>query len=207
MIFHSSSSRRSTWVRAAFALRGEQRPLSRMGPMTTARWPARTLLVHFRGSRPEIARGGRATPGRLPRPLAVSGELRSLARPRAGIKAAPKYDAAPRRHRCRDQRPAVAAGATNGSQRLQPPPEPARPSQNVRAGEWLPVRLSPTVTDIRNRLGVPYTEEVTGSNPVRPTISSRPCSTESDNRLSLGPCETREQAAQPKAESHMSCSV
>ena len=42
---------------------------------------------------------------------------------------APKYDAAPRRHRCRDhQRPAVAAGATNGSQRLQPPPDPAKPS-------------------------------------------------------------------------------
>ena len=38
-------------------------------------------------------------------------------------------------------------GARNGSQRVQPPPDPARPSQNLLAGQGLPARLSPTVTD------------------------------------------------------------
>jgi hypothetical protein len=32
---------------------------------------------------------------------------------------------------------------------------PARPSQNVRPGQGLPVRLSPTVPDTRNRPGLP----------------------------------------------------
>jgi hypothetical protein len=38
--------------------------------------------------------------------------------------------------------------------------------QDLLAGEGLPVRLSPTVTDTPE---FPDTEEVTGSNPVRPT--------------------------------------
>jgi hypothetical protein len=58
-----------------------------------------------------------------------------------------------------------AVRARNGSQRNQTPPDVARPNQNVHAGQGLPVRLSPTVTDTL----VPDTEEVTGSNPVRPT--------------------------------------
>jgi len=36
------------------------------------------------------------------------------------------------------------AVARNGSQRIQPPPDAACPIQNVRAGQGLPVRLSPT---------------------------------------------------------------
>src|SRR5580693_4977197 len=60
-----------------------------------------------------------------------------------------------------------AVGARNGSQRVQTSPDPARRSQNLLAGEGLPVRLSPTVTDTPE---FPDTEEVTGSNPVRPTI-------------------------------------
>src|SRR5580704_12262288 len=55
----------------------------------------------------------------------------------------------------------------NGSQRVQPSPDPARRSQNLLAGEGLPARLSPTVTDTPE---FPATEEVTGSNPVRPTV-------------------------------------
>ena len=39
----------------------------------------------------------------------------------------------------------------------------------------LPVRLSPTVTDSQTALDFPDTEEVTGSNPVRPTIFSKIC--------------------------------
>jgi len=38
-----------------------------------------------------------------------------------------------------------AVGARNGSQRVQTSPDPARRSQNLLAGEGLPVRLSPTV--------------------------------------------------------------
>ena len=63
--------------------------------------------------------------------------------------------------------PAHALGARNGSQRVQPPSDVARSNQILLAGQGLPVRLSPTVTDI---LDFPDTEEVTGSNPVRPTI-------------------------------------
>src|SRR5579859_532569 len=40
-----------------------------------------------------------------------------------------------------------AVGARNGSQRVQTSPDPARRSQNLLAGEGLPVRLSPTMTD------------------------------------------------------------
>jgi hypothetical protein len=60
-----------------------------------------------------------------------------------------------------------AVGARNGSQRVQPPSDTARPDQILLAGHGLPVRLSPTVADT---LEFPDTEEVTGSNPVRPTI-------------------------------------
>src|SRR6266852_5948971 len=59
-----------------------------------------------------------------------------------------------------------AVGARKGSQRVQTPADPARRSQNLLAGEGLPARLSPTVTDTPK---FPDTEEVTGSNPVRPT--------------------------------------
>ena len=59
-----------------------------------------------------------------------------------------------------------AVGATNGSQRVQPPSDVARPDQILLAGQRLVVRLSPTVT---YTLEFPDTEEVTGSNPVRPT--------------------------------------
>ena len=38
-----------------------------------------------------------------------------------------------------------AVGATNGSQRVQPPSDSARPSQNVLTGQALPLRLSQTV--------------------------------------------------------------
>jgi hypothetical protein len=62
-----------------------------------------------------------------------------------------------------------AVRARNESQLNQPPSDSARRSQNVPAGQELPVRLSPTVTDCRNALDFPDTEEVTGSNPVRPT--------------------------------------
>jgi hypothetical protein len=57
-------------------------------------------------------------------------------------------------------------GARNGSQRVQTSPDPGRRSQDLLAGEGLSVRLSPTVTDTPE---FPDTEEVTGSNPVRPT--------------------------------------
>jgi hypothetical protein len=60
-----------------------------------------------------------------------------------------------------------AVGARNGSQRVQPSSDPARRSQNLLPGEELPARLSPAVTDTPK---FPDTEEVTGSNPVRPTI-------------------------------------
>jgi hypothetical protein len=59
-----------------------------------------------------------------------------------------------------------AVGARNGSQRVQPSPDPARRSQILLAGQRLPVRLSPTVTDAPE---FPDTEEVTSSNLVRPT--------------------------------------
>ena len=58
-------------------------------------------------------------------------------------------------------------GARIGSQRLQTPPDSARRSRNLLAGEGLPARLSPTVTDTPE---FPDTEEVTSSNLVRPTI-------------------------------------
>jgi nitrite reductase/ring-hydroxylating ferredoxin subunit len=71
-----------------------------------------------------------------------------------------------------------AVGARNGSQRVQPSPDRARRSQNLLAGEGLPARLSPTVTD---SLEFP-TEEVTGSNPVRPTpFFENPSSAKSPN--------------------------
>ena len=60
-----------------------------------------------------------------------------------------------------------AVGARNGSQRVQTSPDAARCNQNLLAGEGLPVRLSPMVTDTPE---FPDTEEVTGSNPVRPTV-------------------------------------
>ena len=66
---------------------------------------------------------------------------------------------------------AGAVGARNGSQRSQPPPDPARLSQTVHAGQGLPVRPIPTVADTPE---FPDTEEVTGSNPVRPTIFENP---------------------------------
>ena len=59
-----------------------------------------------------------------------------------------------------------AVGARNGSQRVQTSPDPALRSHNLLADQRLPVRLSPTVTDTPE---FPDTEEVTGSNPVRPT--------------------------------------
>jgi hypothetical protein len=59
-----------------------------------------------------------------------------------------------------------AVGARNGSQRVQPPSDVARPDQILLAGQRLVVRLSPTVADT---LEFPDTEEVTGSNLVRPT--------------------------------------
>src|ERR1700689_5153301 len=49
-----------------------------------------------------------------------------------------------------------APGARNGSQRVQPPSDAARPSQILLAGHGLPVRHSPTATDIRNGSGVPW---------------------------------------------------
>jgi hypothetical protein len=61
-----------------------------------------------------------------------------------------------------------AAGARNGSQRVQPPSDVERPGQILLAGQGLPARLGPTVTDTPE---FPDTEEVTGSNPVRPTRS------------------------------------
>jgi len=62
-----------------------------------------------------------------------------------------------------------AVGARNGSQRVQTSPDAARCNQNLLAGEGLPVRLSPMVTDTPE---FPDTEEVTGSNPVRPTTQN-----------------------------------
>jgi hypothetical protein len=59
-----------------------------------------------------------------------------------------------------------AMRASNGSQCIQPPSDPAPRSQNLRAGQGLPIRLRPTATDTPK---FPDTEEVTGSNPVRPT--------------------------------------
>jgi hypothetical protein len=46
-------------------------------------------------------------------------------------------------------------GARNGSQRCHLPPDSVRPTQNVRPGQGLPVRLGPTVTDTPNRPGLP----------------------------------------------------
>ena len=60
-----------------------------------------------------------------------------------------------------------AVGARNGSQRVQTSPDLARRSQTLLADQRLPVRLCPTVTDTPE---FPDTEEVTGSNPVRPTL-------------------------------------
>ena len=48
-----------------------------------------------------------------------------------------------------------AVGARNGSQRIQPPSDVARPDQILLAGQWLPIRLSPTMTDARIRSGRP----------------------------------------------------
>jgi hypothetical protein len=48
-----------------------------------------------------------------------------------------------------------AVGARNGSQRVQPPSDVARPDQILLAGQWLPVRLSPIVTDSQNGFGIP----------------------------------------------------
>jgi hypothetical protein len=59
-----------------------------------------------------------------------------------------------------------AVGAGKGSQRVQTSPDPARRTQNLLAGQGLPVRLSPTVADTPE---FPDTEEVTGSNPAWPT--------------------------------------
>ena len=53
-----------------------------------------------------------------------------------------------------------------GTNAFSRPQTPARRSQNLLAGQGRPARLSPTVTD---PLEFPDTEEVTGSNPVRPT--------------------------------------
>jgi len=44
-----------------------------------------------------------------------------------------------------------AVRATNGSQRNQAPPDSARPTQNLLAGQGLSVRLSPTMTATCNR--------------------------------------------------------
>lgn len=51
--------------------------------------------------------------------------------------------------------PPNAVGARNGGQRLQPSSDPARRTQNIRAGQVLAIRLSPTMTDSRNRPGIP----------------------------------------------------
>lgn len=48
-----------------------------------------------------------------------------------------------------------AVRATNESRRNQPSSDPARPIQKLLAGKGLPVRLSPTMTDSRNRPGFP----------------------------------------------------
>jgi hypothetical protein len=64
----------------------------------------------------------------------------------------------------------VPGAKRHGRQKWEPThsaaPDPARRSQNPLPGQGLPVRLSPTVTDTPN---FPDTEDVTGSNPVRPT--------------------------------------
>src|SRR5580693_10477115 len=62
-----------------------------------------------------------------------------------------------------------AVGARNGSQRVQTSPDAARWNQNLLAGEGLPLRLSPMVTDTPE---FPDTEEVNGSNPLRPTTTN-----------------------------------
>ena len=49
-----------------------------------------------------------------------------------------------------------AVRAANGSQRHQPPPDSTRPSQEPLAGQRLPVRLSPTVTDSPEPAKLPY---------------------------------------------------
>ena len=57
----------------------------------------------------------------------------------------------------------------NAISRLRTQPDPPRMFARVR----LPARLSPTVTDTQTVLNFPDPEEVTGSNPVRPTSSQR----------------------------------
>src|SRR5271165_6908623 len=47
-----------------------------------------------------------------------------------------------------------AAGAEDGSQRVQTPPDSPRPTRIVCAGEGLPDRLRPTVSDFRNLHGM-----------------------------------------------------
>ena len=79
---------------------------------------------------------------------------------RVGAGGPPRRGIEGSRARCRSM------GARNGSQRVQPPSDVARPNQILLASQRLPVRLSPTVTDTPE---FPDTEEVTGSNPVRPT--------------------------------------
>jgi hypothetical protein len=57
-----------------------------------------------------------------------------------------------------------------GANEFSCPRDVARLKQILLAGQGLPARLSPTVTDTPE---FPDTEEVTGSNPVRPTRSQQ----------------------------------
>ena len=85
----------------------------------------------------------------------------------------------PRRRHCTGS--SLVAAGRRRSQKWEPTQSAASglspTTQNVRPGQGLPVRLSPTMTDTRNALGFPDTEEVTGSNPVRPTAFSKTCLT------------------------------
>jgi hypothetical protein len=104
-------------------------------PRSAAQWSAPADSRHK----------GRPLPGRL----AAASQPGSLARPSIRNQAAmilvPSTTSGP----------PSPVGATNGSQRVQPSPDPVRRSQNLRPGQRLPVRLSPTLTDTRNGPGVP----------------------------------------------------
>lgn len=52
-------------------------------------------------------------------------------------------------------------GARDGSQRSQTGRDPARPTRIVSAGEWLSVRLTATIPDIRELDGM---QKAIGSN-------------------------------------------
>ncbi len=73
-----------------------------------------------------------------------------------------------------------AAGAKDGSQRDQMLADSLRPTRIVCAGEGLPDRLRPTVSDSRNLHGM---QKVRGSNPLSFTDFSDLCS--------IGKCQAK----------------